>query len=189
MNNQYRVESGLDPLPIPQELQPGNIDDMSNLNLLQINDDRSANPSIYGDQNYSQGLNSIPQTPMHPSYSTPYPRDNKMSPDRNFEDQSQQTQAYIQNQAPVYQPQLSSFAPIQNQQVLNPSHANNMNPAFMPDQNNMYYDQSNVNPYKMPPPPMSMTNQVPQFNSNLDPSYIELQGNKNCKSLKLFDIV
>ena len=109
--------------------------------MLQLNDDRSANPSLYGDHNYSQGINSMPQTPMYHRYSTPFSQDsNTMSADRNLRNNFQQTQAFNQNQMPRYhQPQLSSFAQVKNQQMIDPAQANAMNPVMMPDHTNMYF--------------------------------------------------
>ena len=114
---------------------------MGNFNTLQLNDDRSANPSLYGDHNHSQGINSMPQTPMNPSYSTPFSQEsNRMGSDRNFRNNFHQTQAFNQNQMSGYhQPQLSSFAQVKNQQMIDPAQASTMNPIMMPDHTNMYF--------------------------------------------------
>ena len=71
LNNKFRIESGQDPLPIPQELIPANYMGNFNNNFLNIRDDVSINPSIidpFRPQSFRVQTAIPPPTPANPAY-------------------------------------------------------------------------------------------------------------------------
>lgn len=163
LNNQYRIENGLEPLPLPKELEPANIQhelDMVSQNFLKINDDRSMHPSMAEGYPYgAPGLQSVPRTPMNPNYQYSNHPDNiqnfyqNMSPEMSMMHPGQQQfgMPLVYSAPNYYQtPQMypSSSPYMQNQtEIMKPG--GNMDYQYNPASNNVGRQDQSQSPENM----------------------------------------